>query len=47
MLSAFASVGARVFDLSITDLTGPVKGCSVRAEALKKCAAGLAAIYRT
>lgn len=26
MLSAFASVGARVFDLSITDLTGPVKG---------------------
>jgi hypothetical protein len=27
MLSAFASVGARVFDLSITDLNGaPVKG---------------------
>jgi hypothetical protein len=27
MLSAFASAGARVFDLSLTDLTGaPVKG---------------------
>jgi hypothetical protein len=27
MLSAFASVGARVFDLSITDLnSAPVKG---------------------
>jgi hypothetical protein len=27
MLSAFASVGARVFDLSITDLNGaPAKG---------------------